>query len=100
MSILNDFNATLFADDAVFYSCDKDFSSVFNKLYYFINHLSQCMQLNKLTPNISKTKLMIFNAKRPNVLPFILFNYEIVEYVDSFKYLCIFIDNKLNFNFT
>ena len=41
------------------------------------------MQLNKLTPNISKTKLMIFNAKQPNVLPLILFNNEKVEYVDS-----------------
>ena len=40
---------------------------------------------------------MLFNSKKIKILPLIYFNNEIVEYVDNFKYLGLFIDNKLNF---
>ena len=93
----NDFNCTLFADDAVFYCRDKCLDSLIFKLNNFIGKLSQWLDFNKLTPNISKTKIMIFNSHKQLVLPEIHFNNEILEHVHHFKYLGIFIDDKLTF---
>lgn len=73
--------------------------SVFDNLQSFIYQLSQWLQSNKLTPNISKTKLMIFNPRISNILPQIFFNNnEIVEFVENFKYLG-FIMEQQNLNF-
>jgi len=53
--------------------------------------------MNKLMPNISKTKLMLFNSRKENILTLDFFNNEIVGHINSFKYLGILIDIKLNF---
>lgn len=92
-----DFKFTLFADDAVFYICDNDFNRVADRMQNFINILSQWLVLNKLTPNVLKTKLMYFNQSNTEILPDIYFNGEILEYVQNFKYLGVFIDNRLTF---
>lgn len=99
MCNIHGLNCTLFADDAVFYFMDNSFNNIVSKLGAFIGNLSQWLASNKLTPNISKTKIMFFNSSKIVPLPNIYFNNEVLEIVDRMKYLGIFIDNKLNFKY-
>ena len=66
------------------------------KLNKFIDSLSQWLAMNRLTPNVTKTKLMLFSHVNVNP-PCIYFNGIKLEYVNNFKYLGIYIDNKLTF---
>ena len=93
----HDFNVTLFADDAVFYISGPNFNDLINKLNIFISHLTIWLQTNLLCPNVNKTKLMLFSQRNNILLPDVYFNNTILEWVNSFKYLGIFIDRKLTF---
>ncbi len=59
------------------------------------------MTSNKLSLNVSKTKCMVLGTSQrlANVdFPEVVCNGEIVDKVDNFKYLGIFLDNRLHFN--
>ena len=81
----------------MFYYRDNCLDSIIFKLNVFIKELSQWLDFNKLTPNISKTKIMIFNSHKQMTIPEIYFNNEVLEQVHHFKYLGVFIDDRLTF---
>ena len=54
--------------------------------------------MNKLCPNVAKTKLMFFSQRSQILPPAVYFNNVILEWVTDFKYLGIFIDNRLSFS--
>jgi hypothetical protein len=57
------------------------------KMENFIDILSEWLILNKLTPNVTKTKLMLL-SNIANAYPAPLyFNNVLLEWVDNFKYL-------------
>lgn len=62
-----------------------------------IDYLSTWLFKNKLSPNVNKTKLMLFTVKQVDVFPNIYFNNTILEWTNTFKYLGILLDSKLNF---
>lgn len=93
-----DFHATLFADDAAFCTSGPDFNALILKLNTFISALSKYLNMNKLTPNVQKTKLMLFTHKKDLFLPPVYFNDVELEWVNDFKYLGVHVDNKLSFN--
>lgn len=95
-SVLVNCKIKLFADDTLIWMSDVDISVASNKLNSDLNNISKWLKLNKLKLNIKKTKLMYVNDKSDNKI-IIKFDNEIVEEVDSIKYLGVFIDNKLNF---
>ena len=88
----------LFADDAVFYVTAKTLPLCIEKLKKLINELSDWLKNNKLIPNVTKTKLMMFTPRPTEMLPDIFFDGKRLEWVTDFKYLDVIIDGKLNFS--
>ena len=88
----------LFADDAVFYVTAKTLPLCIEKLKKLINELSDWLKNNKLIPNVTKTKLMMFTPRPTEMLPDIFFDGKRLEWVTDFKYLGVIIDDKLNFS--
>ena len=88
----------LFADDAVFYVTASTLALCIEKLEILIKDLSEWLKNNKLIPNVTKTKLMMFTPRHTRILPDVLFNGTKVEWVNEFKYLGVIIDNNLNFS--
>ena len=95
--LIDDCEMILFADDAVIYVSDINLQLCINKVNNLVKRLNVWLGHNKLTPNISKTKLMLFSVKQPNILPDIYFSGEKLEWVHEFRYLGITIDNRLTF---
>ena len=95
---ITDFDSILFADDAVFYSSNKNFDICIRSVRNCLNKLSSWLASNKLTPNVLKTKLMLFTPRTNIELPQLYFNNEVVKWVNEYKYLGVIIDNKLTFN--
>ena len=88
----------LFADDAVFYVESKSLDECVTQVQLFSKRLSLWLQKNRLTPSESKTRLMhVSPYRKPITMPEILFNDNVLEWVDQIKYLGIIIDNKLTF---
>ena len=95
---LTDAKSILYADDAVIYVTDKNLNNCIDKMNNVISELSLWLINNKLVPNISKTKLMLFTSHRIINKPAIYFNGEEIEWVDNFKYLGVIIESNLSFN--
>ena len=89
----------LFADDAVFYVTDESLPVCVDKLRLVISELTEWLQNNKLIPNLEKTKIMMLTPRPVGDLPSIHFSGVELEWVSSFKYLGVHIDNKLTFTF-
>lgn len=97
-AVSNGFYPTLFADDAVFQCSGSTLEDVIRKINIFIPKLSEWLAINKLTANVLKTKLMLFSPCKNVSSPDVYFNNVLLEYVNHFKYLGIFLDNKLSFH--
>ena len=85
-----------YADDGVFYVTDNTLNGCVELIKTVLIHLSSWLFNNKLVPNVEKTKLMLFTPKQVNEFPSIYFNNEKLQFVRSFNYLGIIIDDKLN----
>lgn len=92
------FNCTFYADDAVFYSSGSSLEEINLKVNDFMKKLSDWLIINKLTPNVSKTKLMLFSNVKVDNLPQIYFDTVLLDWVDDFKYLGVFLDSRLTFS--
>ena len=90
-------NKVLFADDAIFYVTEKALDLCVEKMKLVIAELSEWLDNNKLVPNVSKTKVMMFTPRTVGDLPDMYFNGTKLEWASSMRYLGIIIDNKLNF---
>lgn len=89
----------LFADDTLLTIASKNIEDATQKLNQDLCSLSKWLEQNKLKLNVSKTKYMFIGKKTVNrTTPVIHINSEYIEIVNSFKYLGIIIDNKLNFH--
>ena len=86
-----------YADDGVFYVTGDSVSECVVLINEVIDNLSLWLSKNKLIPNTGKTKLMLFTPKIVNHYPNIYFNNSKLEWVDTFKYLGVILDAKLNF---
>ena len=95
---VTNFNVKLFADDT-FLSLEADnYNEIFKKSNIELKKISRWLTANKLTLNVSKTKYMIIHRRKGklNVKPAIKFNGKKLEKCTSYKYLGIFLDEKLN----
>ena len=95
---VGDAKKILFADDAVFYITEDSLEQCVIKMRFLIAELSDWLKRNKLIPNVDKTKLMMFTPRPIERLPDIYFDGIKLEWVRSFKYLGVIIDDKLNFS--
>ena len=92
---------SMYADDtAVFYFADN-IDELRISLQYDMQTISYWMRENRLSLNVSKTKLMLVGSK-PKLQQYrgfsISLNGEPVETVDTFKYLGMIIDLQLHFH--
>ena len=98
LSNLNIGKCVLFADDSIFYVTDISFDACIIKVKDLIKKILLWLSNNKLEPNERKTKIMLLTPKTVSALPQICFKDTVLEWVDEFKYLGMYIDNKLNFS--
>ncbi len=99
MEILSETQANLYADDTAVYVSGDSYIDIILSLRIEMDNLVQWLHLNKLTLNVSKTKLMIFGTKpklrtiRDSLLKI---GDEAVERVPVFKYLGMILDESLD----
>ena len=94
------FKFTLFADDtSLYYSC-KSTNNLGNIINSELAKISEWLSANRLSLNVAKSKLLYFTNKNRNCLKNIeiKINGELLEEVDSAKYLGVYMDNKLSWN--
>ena len=94
------FNFTLFADDtSLYYSC-KNSKNLENIINGELAKISDWLSANRLSLNVTKSKLLYFTNKNRNSFKDIniKINGELLKEVDSAKYLGVHMDNKLNWN--
>ena len=89
----------LFADDTVLYVNDLKFKDCINKISSVVYDLTNWLNNNRLVPNTEKTKVMLITPRPVTDLQPVIFNTATLEWVDTIKYLGLFIDNKLKFNY-
>ena len=97
---------TLFADDtSLFYSHESKEEGV-RILNIELSKIADCLAANKLSLNVSKSKLLIYSNKHSfkaddDTVPDsgISINGEMLKEVDHAKYLGALIDNKLNWSY-
>ena len=107
---------TLFADDTSLFYSHENKSEAANVLNIELSKISEWLAANKLSLNVSKSKLLVFNNQRKkrknntdvNVNDvtvndeeeiLISINGETLEEVEFAKYLGVLIDNKLNWSY-
>ena len=91
------YNSVFYADDGVFYVTSETLSGCVDMMNDLIARLSHWLLVNRLVPNLSKTKVMLFTSRRCNDLPDLMFNGTNLLWVRSIKYLGVILDEKLNF---
>ena len=105
------FHVILFADDTNLTStlCSFDvnidnncnrmqLSAIINKK---LKNIQMWLEINKLSLNVKKTKLMIFHHKQENIenlIPQLKLNEQIIEWVKEFNFLGLTIDQHLTWN--
>ena len=88
----------LYADDTVLTIANNNIVDLFNNMQLDVFKIKEWCDVNKLTINVKKTKLMCFNVKpiQYSNCPVISLNQEEIEIVTQYKYLGITIDHELN----
>ena len=86
---------TGYADDAGLKSAGICVQTVGDTIQSGIKIMEEWATENKLTFNADKTKAMLFTIRKNCKKPNLYMNGKKIEYVDSFKYLGVTIDNKL-----
>ena len=98
--ILNNIKFQLYADDTVLYCSGKDSLELQYKLQNGLDSFVEWCEINKLTINTKKTKVMTFgtrfNIKKVDIE--LKVNNETLQSVPTYRYLGIILDQTLNFN--
>ena len=89
------FKFTLFADDTSLFYSHKNADEAVEIINNELAKISEWLAANKLSLNVGKSKLLVFNNKKKIKIEITLNNQSLKE-VDNAKYLGILIDNKLN----
>lgn len=94
---------TLYADDTAFLAGGKNIDEINAMINAASTEFYSWCQLNKLTLNLSKTKVMLFSNK-PNKLHAqfkkdisVMIDGTLLDIVNEFKYLGIILDEKLTY---
>lgn len=86
----------LFADDTnIFYSND-DYNNLIHNINNELMKLKTWMDINKLSLNLSKTKVMFFGNYNPSINTVINIDGVSLDTVSEIKFLGVIIDSKLN----
>ena len=86
-----------FADDLNTIKTGTNTTQMGAEMQVALDTLSEWAVENNLQFNASKTKAMLFTRQTKNVVkPILTMNGNIIEYVDTFKYLGIIFDSKLS----
>ena len=92
---------SLYADDTVLYISGASPQDLIQKLQEDLNKVENWCKRNHLTINAKKTKVVILGTSKQmckyKPRPLIL-NNEPLQYVDSYKYLGVTLDNHLTYN--
>ena len=86
----------LFADDTFLCAQNKDFSLLQNEVNVELEKVFIWLASNKLTLNIKKSKFMLITRKQTIPKFCVKINNSPLESCDSYKYLGVIIDKKLN----
>ena len=89
------FKFTLFADDTSLFYSHKNAHDAVEIINNELAKISEWLAANKLSLNVGKSKLIVFNNKKKIKIDITL-NSQSLKEVDNAKYLGILIDNKLN----
>ena len=94
--ICNSCSPILFADDTNLLFSGRDLPTLINEINSQLNLLSQWFILNKLSLNVSKTKFILFTSQHNTPIPNrdLIINGEVIESVDSIKFLGVIIDKN------
>ena len=98
MNISDNFKSVLFADDTTLIFSNKSILDFKNNIQFNINKLYNWLNVNKLSLNISKTNVLLFNIrnKNRNINLDMNINNIKVKQVSEIKFLGVIIDCKLN----
>ena len=88
----------LVADDAAFIVTSETLEGLIARIKSLFSNIAGYLNVNKLVPNASKSKLMMFTSRPTPNLPVILFEGKEIEWVSEFKYLGLTITRNLNFS--
>ena len=89
---------TLYADDTVITCSDTNVNSVFNKIQNDLYNVKRWCDKNKLTINVKKTKIVLFDVKPEQRfdLSVVKLSDQQLELVNNYKYLGITVDQNLD----
>ena len=93
-----DAEAVLFADDAAFVISAPTLPEMYDKVKQLFSDLNEYLTLNKLVPNLGKSKLMLFSSRPCSNLEEIRFSNDDIEWVEEFKYLGLSLTNKMSYS--
>ena len=88
----------LFADDAAFVLTARTLEGLLAKIRNIFSDIAGYLDVNRLVPNATKSKLMIFTSRPTPNLSVVLFASREIEWVTEFKYLRLTIINNLSFS--
>ena len=96
--ISNNFKPILFADDTNLIFYDKTILILKDKMQTDINKLFKWLNINKLSININKTNVLLFNIrnKNENINLNLYINNIKLKQVTDIQFLGVYIDDKLN----
>ena len=86
----------LFADDTFLCAQDRSFNALESNVNFELEKVYSWLVSNKLTLNINKSKYMIVSKKKVIPQLKICLNGSELEKCESYKYLGVYIDSKLN----
>ena len=90
----------LFADDTNVFIHGKNLDDLKTCMNQELEKISQWMNVNKLSLNVSKTKCIVFSLRKKMVSKYhITLNGEDIEQIDNIKFLGVCIDCKLTWNY-
>ncbi len=99
--VINDCSISLYADDTALYYSNSSYVDLKVAIRDDIGSVSEWLRCNKLILNTKKTKFMIFGSKNKlrevHDAP-IYINGDLIERVDCFEYLGVYLDETLSFD--
>ena len=94
-------NFHLFADDTSIFYSHKNLEQLEFILNTELNHVSNWLKANKLSLNVAKSNLLLFrgrNSTQANDIQ-VSINYEVIEMKKYAKYLGVYMDSKLTWEY-
>jgi len=97
---ITDVKTILFADDTTIYITSDDINNMYDTMNVQLETLTDWFKANKLSLNVNKTNHMFLHHKRnpPTVNKTVKIDNQIINKIDSVKFLGVHIDHKLQWH--